>query len=591
MNMTDRITYDSRELIRMLETQLDRLNKFRFDSGYRQLLGDRIIEKLSRWDADIRKQKDMPLTVVVCGEFKRGKSSLINALLGEDVVTTNITTETITTNRISYGAHANEIILSGGRRVRLTDDELKKDALAKILSELPERATRLELRRPIDVLKEMTIIDTPGLGDAMQDYAEDVSEALQQADAVIYVFSVAYPLSVQEKVFIKSAIKPQRYTDLFIVGNSADMIESPEDCARVKNTVSARLADILPGESPLLLSALDERCRQLGTRRPNPEMSGYLEESFVSFRQQIAALLEEKRDCVIPDRIERLINAMIADLQDDIESLRAGLTMDTEEISERLEELRAAKQENIDRNTELFETIEEKAVEYRGECIEALELFITAMEEDTSCLASLPTEDVRKYYTLFCVETLQQAITACSEYFVTALYDELDDISADITKKLSFSTMDTVPRFKMAMQSKTWTRGDNIALVTSYAGLSSIPLVSNIVGFIAGSMRDKEIENKMPDVISEIRSQYPALRISALNSLTAAFKELTEKAKKQVSEYFDDQTRELEQKADESAAVARRDAESKAEIAAALGELTDTIVSVKEALLTAPQEA
>lgn len=586
MSMDNRITYDSRELIQMLETQLDKLNHFRFDSKYRALLGERLLDKLGRWDTDIRKQKDTPLTLVVCGEFKRGKSSLINALLGEDVVTTNVTTETITTNRISYGPHANEIILSGGKRVKLSDDELKKDALGRILSELPERATRLELRRPIEVLKDMTIIDTPGLGDAMQDFAEDVNEALQQADAVVYVYSVAYPLSLQEQIFIKSAIKPQKYTDLFIVGNSADMIESPEDTERVLNATIGRLNDILPGEKPILLSALDERCRQLDTRRPNPDMVAYLEDNFNAFRKAMIELLEEKRDCVIPDRIERLITAMVQDIENDISSLEDGLNMDSHEISRRLEDLDEMKTQNINKHTEIFKKIDESAAVYRGICADALDKFIVAMESDVDSLHSLPTEDVRKYYTLFCVDTLQSAIEKCNEYFMTGLYEELDKISEDISKKLSFTGADTLPRFKMAMQQKSWTKGDNIALVTSYTGVSSIPILSNVVGFIAGSMRDKEIEKKMPDVIGQIKSQYPALRTSALNSLSVAFKDLTEKAKLQVTEYFDEQTREFEHKVEESAAVARKDAESKAEIRAALDELTNTLSSIKESFIS-----
>lgn len=586
MSVNDRITYDSRELIHMLETQLDKLNHFRFDSKYRSLLGERLIDKLSRWDTDIRKQKDTPLTLVVCGEFKRGKSSLINALLGEDVVTTNVTTETITTNRISYGTHSNEIILSGGKRVKISDDEMKKDALGKILAELPERATRLELRRPIEVLKDMTIIDTPGLGDAMQDFAEDVNEALQQADAVIYVYSVAYPLSVQEQIFIKSAIKPQKYTDLFIVGNSADMIETPEDTERVLNVVVDRLHDILPGEKPILLSALDERCRQLDTRKPNPEMSEYLQASFSNFRKAIDKLLEEKRDCVIPDRIERLITAMVQDIEGDISSVEAGLNMDDQEIARKLSELDEMKDSNVSEHTELFNRIDESAAAYRGECAEALDNFIEAMESDVDSLHSIPSEDVRKYYTLFCIDTLQTAIEKCNEYFMTGLYDELDDISEDITKKLSFNGANTLPRFKMAMQQKTWTKGDNVALVTSYTGISSIPLISNVVGFIAGSIRDKEIEKNMPDVIGQIKSQYPALRTSALNSLSVAFKDLTEKAKLQVTEYFDEQTREFERKAEESAAVARKDSESKAEICTALDELKNTIASIRESFIS-----
>ena len=247
MELKDRITFNGAELTQVLEAELDKLSTYRYDSKYRTLLGNRLIEKLNKWDSDIRKQKDIPLTIVVCGEFKRGKSSIINALLGEDVVTTNVTTETITLNRISYGAHENLLILRDGRQLRLSDEELTCEKLRGILGELGERPARLELKRPVAILKDINIIDTPGLGDAMEDFTDDVADALRIADAVVYVFSVAYPLSVQEQLFIRTAILPQRYTDLFLLGNFTDLLESADDCERIKDTIRRRIADILPG--------------------------------------------------------------------------------------------------------------------------------------------------------------------------------------------------------------------------------------------------------------------------------------------------------------------------------------------------------
>lgn len=167
---------------------------------------------------------------------------------------------------------------------------------------------------------------------------------------------------------------------------------------------------------------------------------------------------------------------------------------------------------------------------------------------------------------------------------MNSLYDALDDISADITKNLAFSSSSHMPRFKMSMQSKTWTQGDNVAMVTSFTGISSIPLISNVAGFIAGTMRDKEIANKMPTIVEDIKRQYPSLRASALKALTEAFRKLTEKAKLQITEFFNEQIADVEKRAEESAAVARKSAESKAETETALNELISTLDSIKEAL-------
>ena len=72
---------------------------------YNNDLGEEFHEKLNGWLRDIRAQRDTPFTLVVAGDFKRGKSTFINALLGEEVVPTDVTTETVTLNRISYGLY------------------------------------------------------------------------------------------------------------------------------------------------------------------------------------------------------------------------------------------------------------------------------------------------------------------------------------------------------------------------------------------------------------------------------------------------------------------------------------------------------
>ncbi len=591
MNFNDRITYDSAELTQLLESELDKLNPYRFDARYRSLLGNRIIEKLNKWDADIRRQKDTPLTLVVCGEFKRGKSSIINALLGENVVTTNVTTETITVNKISYGPHENFIVMPGGKRLRLSDDELTCDNLKVILADLPGKASRLELKRPIEILKNVTIIDTPGLGDSMQDYADDVSQALKQADAVVYVFSVSYPLSVQEQLFIRTAIKPQKYTDLFLLGNYSDTLDTVESCDRVKQVIVDRIQDILPGEVPLMVSALDERCREMGSKRPNDELSDYLEDNFRQFRADLDKLLNDKRDSVVPDRIERLIRTMVSDIGEDLSAISSGLDMSIGDAQKRVEALRVNKEEFIQDQKQAYSKIDKIAEELRSEALEWLDEFITKMQNDVNSLSKVPAEDIKKYYSMFCIDTLQEAITKCNDYFLVSLFDELNDVAAGLSKNLSFNPDSTSPNFRITLQNKTWTSGDTVSFFTDFTGLSSMPIISPVVNYIAGSMRQKKINNSAPDIVGEIKDQYPVLKSSALQALASAYGELASGAKTQVSEYFAQQIAETEAQSEESAMAARQDENVKQEIREIINEIKDVLHSINEKFVSLSSEA
>ena len=127
--MNNAIVYDIEDLRCRLDSYLDGLSQLRHSEKYRELLGEAFSFKVTAWEQSIRRQKDMPFTIVVCGEFKRGKSSFINSLLGEDVVTTDVTTETITLNKISYGPHSNALVLEKGKRMLLTDEQLRREHL------------------------------------------------------------------------------------------------------------------------------------------------------------------------------------------------------------------------------------------------------------------------------------------------------------------------------------------------------------------------------------------------------------------------------------------------------------------------------
>lgn len=584
--MNNQITYDSNELVQLLERSLDDLGPYRFDSKFISLLGQGFTDKIKTWDNLIRKQKDLPLTVVVCGEFKRGKSSLINALLGEDVVTTNVTTETVTTNRISYGAHQNEIVLSGGRRMKLSDEELKSQNLRRILASLPEKATSLEIKRPLEVLKQITIIDTPGLGDSMQDFSKDVEAALRQADAVIYVFSVMSPLSVQEQLFIKSVIKPQKYTELYLIGNVADVLDDEAVCKDMKAMLSDRIKDILPAEDPILLSALDERCRQLGTDRPNGQLQDYLASSFNKFRGEIEFLLQEKRDCIIPDRIERLLFGMTNDLSTDLSAMCNGLKIGFEEISSKINDMSKKKENLIGEQEQIMAQIDEIAMEYRADAIDRIEEFITKMQADVGNLSKEATNDVKKYYSLFCVDTIQAVLQYCTDIYVTALYDKVNEISEKLSKSLALSGEVASVGFNFALQNKTWTSGDNVAFFGQYAGsiaaqVIGSSLISLIPDYIGGVMREKKINDSMPDVVENIKAKYPEVKKGAVNTICNTFARLTDEVKKEISAYFDSELEDFEARFEQSLTVARQDDEQKKKIQAAIEEIENVLNEIK----------
>ncbi|MBQ4630763.1 MAG: dynamin family protein [Clostridia bacterium] len=588
MDINNRIRVDNNELFQLIDEKLDKLQQIRYNPKYKELLGDNIMEKLNVWEKNIRNQKDVPLTVVVCGEFKRGKSTLINALLGEDVATTNVTTETITVNRISYGEHSNELVLKNGKRLILTDDELKCENLEGILAELSktEKVTVLELKRPIEILKDITIIDTPGLGDSIKDFTEEVDFALKQADAVIYTFSMSYPLSMNEQFFIKTAIKPQKYTDLYLVANSCDIAETEEDFEKMKGLISQRIENILPGEEPYMLSALDERCRQLEKKLPNEDLSQMLASNFEKFRDDLNYLLRSKRHMVLPDRMERLMKAMLNDIGADIEIINSGLSASIEDLKNKKIEIENTKTQYGKDYEKILNDINDKLEVHKSNAGSWMMDFVCCMENDVDSLKTFSAADIKKYYSVFCVDALQNAIEKCNDYFAEEVYNELETVSVDIAKSLSMKSETSKTNFAFTLNTHTWTKGDKIQFANN--ALTSIGanfgLANVLMTFIAGSVRESELKKKTPDLVNAIKEQYPGLKLSILPELSKNYSEISENAKKQLISYFTDKRDELDSNLAKAESIAAQDEEKKQEIKMAVDEISAILRDISEGI-------
>ncbi len=111
---------------------------------------------------------------MIAGEFNSGKSSFINALLGERVLPEGVTP---TTDRINVLRHGPEI------------------------TEQLREAYLLERTHPAEVLREINIVDTPGTNAIIRRHEELTRDFVPRSDLVLFVTSADRPFTESERDF------------------------------------------------------------------------------------------------------------------------------------------------------------------------------------------------------------------------------------------------------------------------------------------------------------------------------------------------------------------------------------------------------
>jgi ribosome biogenesis GTPase A len=101
--------------------------------------------------------------VSVLGEFKRGKSTVVNALLGRDLLPTGVLPLTAVATEVAFGESGASLVHLDGTRCEVTVDELA-DFVTEARNPGNERqVARVEVRVPAELLRPgVVLVDTPG---------------------------------------------------------------------------------------------------------------------------------------------------------------------------------------------------------------------------------------------------------------------------------------------------------------------------------------------------------------------------------------------------------------------------------------------
>lgn len=190
-------------------------------------------------------------SVAVVGEFKRGKSTFINALLGKEILPADVTPTSATINRVTYGLKPGVRIVfraNGDQAERV--EEVPIDQLAGYVTKLTPEAEAVAatvkeavVSYPVPFCRNnVDLIDTPGLNDdpAMTRVTLGILPAV---DAAILVTLATSPFALSEGEFLDQLLLEHGLGSVLFVVTALDRIRKPEDRERIVAAVAARIEE------------------------------------------------------------------------------------------------------------------------------------------------------------------------------------------------------------------------------------------------------------------------------------------------------------------------------------------------------------
>jgi small GTP-binding protein len=249
--------------------------------------------------------------LVVVGRFSRGKTSLMNAIMGTDRLPTGIVPLTSVITTVSYGTKE-QVVLDHENSMLTT--EVPLNALSKYITQQGnpgniQRIKQAHVHLRSEILRRgFYFVDTPGLGSAIAENTRTTESFLPQADAFLVVTSYESALSEEEMRFLKYASSSPRR--IFFVLNKQDTVPRTERNEAI-DFVRGRLNTIFGNGAPSVFSVSAREGLEAKRNRDPVRLAASgipaLEDELVKF------LLAEKRTQFLLatcDRVARLMQAL-----------------------------------------------------------------------------------------------------------------------------------------------------------------------------------------------------------------------------------------------------------------------------------------
>jgi GTP-binding protein EngB required for normal cell division len=278
--------------------------------------------------------------LAVLGQFKRGKSTLLNALLGEPLLPTGIVPLTsIPTFLLSGSARTVRVFFQDGRQAAFAN--LTREQASEVLNrhvtekENPRNqlgVARVEVEHPSVLLSAgVVLIDTPGIGSTLRHNTEATLNFLPQCDAALFVVSADPPITEVEKEFLK-AVQP-RVAKICFVMNKVDYLNEDELQEAVKFFEGALKESGFPEHN----SIFSVSARRGIDSRIHEKPFLWRQSGLQALQDYLLEFLSREKSRILQLALARKAIAVVADASMNIKLRQRALQLSQQELEKRLE--------------------------------------------------------------------------------------------------------------------------------------------------------------------------------------------------------------------------------------------------------------
>ena len=400
-------------------------------------------------DEMMKKSAEDSFDVAIVGEFRRGKSTLINALLGKAILPSDVLPTTATLNRVTYGITPFVKIEYKNGTTEDIDINQLSDYVTKLTDESEQRAQTIRqatVYYPVNYCKNnVDIIDTPGLNDD-ENMTEVTLSVLPQTDAALFVIMAQSPFSEYERDFLENKMLVSDIGRIIFVVTRIDSFDE-EDADRVIQNISDRIKKYVMEKAKKVLGEDSEEFsayqRKLGSikvlgvsakqalkAKKTDDRELWEQSRFGAFEAELERLLTEERGAISLQVQVSKILSVSAEIVKNVELRTGALQMSEEEFNQKYAEAKEKIAQIRERRKTEFDRIDISAQNAYGDIRPQAEGFWRELTDNACRIIddeTITETDIQKDHISATQEAILEKIKKSTEDYGQLLTEKLQN--------------------------------------------------------------------------------------------------------------------------------------------------------------------